>query len=141
MALPKGKASELALYFDNEKHGRGVGVLHFRAFTQGDQITRAILSLIYCLLAAALTVPILLLHWITVPGFVIGGFILFVQQLRAKKRVINAVGQCPVHGGEVDIRLDPNQWPPAWVHCPECNASLQLVADSRHKKLDSKVEQ
>lgn len=141
MALPKGRASELALYFENEKHGRGIGVLHFRAFTRGDQITRAILSLVYCLLAAALTVLIPILHLITVPGFVVGGIVLFVQQLRSKKRVENAVGQCPVHGGEVDIRLDPHQWPPVWVHCPECRASLQLVADVSGGKFNGEIRQ
>lgn len=140
MALPKGQASLLALHFDNEKHGRGEGVLHYRAFRHGTRVNRAILLLIYCWLAAAATAPVPILHLITVPGFLIGGVILCVQQLRAKTHVERAVGHCPVHGGTVDIRLDHYHWPPTWVHCPECNASLHLIADLSHIELEQEID-
>lgn len=129
MALPKGKAAELVLHFDNEKSGRGEGVLHYRVFSQKDRLNRAILSLVYCWLAALLTLPVLILHWITVPGFLIAGVVLFFQQLRSKALVLRASGTCPVHKSEVDIRLNPNQWPPVWVYCPQCNSSLHLQTD------------
>lgn len=139
MALPKGDAAELALHFDNEKHGKGEGILYYRAFSHSVRVNRAILLLVYCWLAAAVSVLIPILHWITVPGFFIGGVILFVQQLRSKTHVEKAIGQCPVHGAEVDIHLDHHKWPPVWVHCPECNASLHLVADVSHQQLEDKI--
>ncbi|MBL1292489.1 MAG: hypothetical protein COB61_001300 [Thiotrichales bacterium] len=140
MALPKGDAAELALHFDNEKHGRGEGVLHYRAFSQSARVSRAILLLVYCWLVAVVTIPIPILHLIAVPGFFIGGIILFVQQLRSKTHVESALGQCPVHVAEVDIPLEHHMWPPVWVHCPECKASLHLVADVGHQELEDKID-
>ncbi len=139
MALPKGKASQLALHFDNDKHGRGEGVLHYREFSRGVRVNRAILMLVYCWLVAALTALVPILHLITVPGFLIGGIILLVQQLRSKTHVECAVGLCSVHKAEVDIHLNHNQWPPVWVHCPECHASLQLIADVSHQELEQSI--
>ncbi|MBL1432937.1 MAG: hypothetical protein COC09_00635 [Gammaproteobacteria bacterium] len=139
MVLPKGQASVLALHFDNEKHGRGQGVLHYRAFSDVTRISRAVLLLTYCWVIAALTVPIFILHWLTVPGFLMGGIILCVQQLRSKIHVEHAVGHCPVHGAEVDIHLEASQRPPVWVHCPQCHASLHLIADLSHQEFEQEV--
>ncbi len=140
MALPKGTAAELPLHFDNEKHGSGEGTLHYREFSHSDRVTRAILSLVYCWLAAALTLPIFLLHWITVPGFFIAGIYLFFQQLRSKTHVLRAVGYCPVHNEEVSIKLNHHQWPPVWVHCPVCHSSLHLVADRSAEQIEQDIE-
>lgn len=145
MALPKGKAAELALHFDNEKHGRREGKLYYREFSHSNRVNRAILSLVYCWIAAALTLPIFLLHWITVPGFLIAGVVLFFQQLRSKTHVQRAVGCCPVdecpsEGKEVTIRLNHHHWPPVWVHCPECHHSLHLVADKSVEDIEEAIE-
>jgi len=140
MALPKGKTSQLALFFDNDKHGRGQGMLHYRAFNHGVRVNRAVLMLAYCWLAAALTALVPILHFITVPGFLIGGIVLLVQQLRSKTHVERAVGLCPVHKTEVDIHLDHHQWPPVWMHCPQCHASLHLVADISYQELEQSLE-
>lgn len=140
MALPKGTASQLALYFDNDKHGRGQGVLHYQAFSHAVRVNRAILMLVYCWLAAALTVPVPILHLITVPGFLVCGIIFLVQQLRSKTHIERAVGLCPAHKTEVEIHLDHHQWPPMWVHCPECHASLHLVTDISYQELEQSLE-
>ena len=140
MALPKGKAAELALHFDNEKYGRGEGVLHYREFSRGDRINRAILSLIYCWLVGVPAALIPIIHLFTIPAFLIGGIVLFFQQLRSKTHVIRATGICPAHQYEVDIRLNHHQWPPAWVYCPECNNSLHLVADISVKEIEEAIE-
>ena len=138
--LPKGKAAELALHFDNEQCGRGEGVLYYRVFSRGDRVNRAILSLVYCWLAGVPAALIPIIHLFTIPAFLIGGLVLFVQQLRAKTLIVRASGICPVHQHEVDIRLTPRQWPPTWVYCPQCNSSLHLVADVSVQEIEEAIE-
>ncbi len=140
MALPKGKAAELALHFDNEKHGRGEGVLYYRVFNRGNRVNRALLSLVYCWLIGVPAALIPIIHLLTIPAFLIGGIVLFVQQLRTKTQVVRARGICPVHRGEVDICLTPRQWPPTWVYCPQCNSSLHLLADISVQKIEEGIE-
>lgn len=128
--MPRGEAMQSALSFNNDQHGRAEAVLHFSVFNGRQRLLRAVIALFLCWLAALLSLPIVGAHWLLVPGFLIYGVVLFVKNLRSERLVRSVAGRCPVHGGDVNVKLNGDQWPPLWLYCPQCRGSLHVVDDS-----------
>lgn len=103
------------------------GTLTFTQFSSGDRMGRAFAALGLCWVAAGLTVFIPLAHFILTPGFFIGGIILAMKKYKAERLNDNVQVQCPRCDKSVMIELEPEPTLPAYVYCPDCNASLQLT--------------
>lgn len=92
----------------------------------GDRLRRGLVGFGGCLLGAVLSLPIIGAHWVLVPGFIIAAPIVAwwrYSQGQLSDRVELHCGAC---GKDVKIELEPKQRPPAYLYCPECNASVHV---------------
>ena len=89
----------------------------------GRRIGRALVALVVCWALAAASVPILLAHFILVPGLVAAGLVLAYLRFRTTRVLTRIYGACPRCGVEQDFE------PPRWgrkVDCPRCKNQLTL---------------
>ena len=114
----------------NDESGSSEGELHTRLLNAGDRWKRAALGLGVCWLLAIASLPIVGLHWVLVPGFLVAGPVVAYKRYAAGAIVENATGACPACRGEVTIALEPADRLPKWTYCPNCNKPLQLVYHS-----------
>lgn len=103
------------------------GFLHMRMFTPRERLIRALKVWGLAWLLALVSVPIIIAHWVLVPGFFIAGPIWAYKRYRTLGTPDHASGQCPANGEEISVTLEAADRLPLWTHCPVCNSSLQLV--------------
>jgi len=102
--------------------------MHVTVFTQQEQKTRALKSLMAFWAIAALCILIPIAHFILVPGFLIGGVMTASRRWKTKEEGIEATGVCPACHNEIRIKLDRNAELPQWKDCPKCMDPLELQA-------------
>lgn len=97
-----------------------------RTYSNGERKKRAILILLACWAGAVASIPILIAHFVLIPGFLIGGIVLFVKRWKTAEEAENVTGTCPACGKDINIKLDKKNELPQWQYCPECSDSLEL---------------
>ena len=102
------------------------GLLRIKHFDQTDCIKRALSRLGLCWLLSIGSIPIIIVHWVLVPGFFIAGPILAVLAYRTKQINDHAGGECPVCNNEFKIKFDAKENLPKWTYCPNCNDPIHL---------------
>ncbi len=95
-------------------------------FSRKEQKTRAIKALLIFWLIALVSILIPIAHFILVPGFLIAGAIVASRKWRITEEGHEAAGVCPACDQQIVLDLDKNSDLPQWVHCPNCNISLEL---------------
>ncbi len=103
------------------------GVLHFTTFDKNDRIKRSAKMLGLCWLGAAGSIPIILAHWVLVPGFLIAGPILGYKRFHQHSAKEKVTGKCPHCKEEISMNLDAGDQLPKWDYCPNCNKSIQMI--------------
>ncbi len=110
---------------DEQPHGEGI--LHVTRYDKKERSKRALTMLGLCWLAAAGSIPIIIAHWVLVPGFLIAGPVL--AYIRMNQAIVKEgiSGKCPVQDQDIKIDMDPSENLPKWTYCPACKKSIQLV--------------
>lgn len=78
-------------------------------------------------LGAVLSLPIMIVHFILVPGFLIAGPVMAVRRYRVTEVPDYVSGRCPSGKEDFTLALESSARLPMWTHCPQCNASLNLI--------------
>ena len=104
----------------------GDGVLHLRAFDDRERKIRAAKIWALMWLFAVLSLPIIIAHFVLVPGFLIAGPVMAVKRYRVTEVPDHVSGVCPSRKDEFTLALEASDHLPMWKHCPVCQASLQL---------------
>jgi hypothetical protein len=104
-----------------------LGTLNITVYNKNDRVKRALAILGLFWLLAALSIPIVIVHWLLVPGFLIAGPIMAYRRYLSTATTENAAGQCPHCKQDVMIELDSTDTLPKWTYCPACNKPIQLV--------------
>ena len=78
-------------------------------------------------LFAVLSLPIIIAHFVLVPGFLIAGPWLAMKRYRVTEIPDHVSGNCPSGKEEFTLELEASDHLPMWTHCPACNASLHLI--------------
>jgi hypothetical protein len=103
------------------------GVLNVTLFAPNDRTVRALKTLGLFWALSVASIPIIIAHWVLVPGFFIAGPIMAVRRYRMMQSVESAEGTCPACRTEIKLALEPNDALPKWTYCPACNAPIQLL--------------
>lgn len=103
------------------------GELHVTVYDKRDRMIRAAKMLALYWGLALLSVPVMVAHWVLVPGFFLAGPVMAWLRYRVLERKNKVTGQCPVNKNTVTIPLQPADRLPLWTYCPVCEAPLQLV--------------
>lgn len=105
----------------------GEGVLHLKSFDAKERKIRAAKTWALMWLFAVLSLPIIIAHFVLVPGFLIAGPVLAVRRYRVTEVPDHVSGNCPAGKEEFNLPLETSDRLPMWTHCPVCKASLQLT--------------
>ncbi len=116
-----------AIEFKSQSSGKAnPAEMHVVAFSPSERKARAIKSLLIFWLIAILCIPILIAHFILVPGFFIGGIVVASRRWKAEEEGREAIGICPACDQQTTISLDKNPELPQWHDCSKCSASIEL---------------
>jgi hypothetical protein len=105
----------------------GEGVLYIQAFDAKERKMRAAKTWALMWLFAVLSLPIIIAHFVLVPGFLIAGPVMAVRRYRITEVPDHVSGVCPANKDEFDLKLEASDRLPMWSYCPICNSSLQLL--------------
>lgn len=103
------------------------GQLQTTEFDHGDCIKRALLKLGLFWLLAVASLPIVIAHWVLVPGFFLAGPWMAYRTYKITHRRDHVSGDCPGCKEKITIKLEANDELPKWSYCPACNTPLQIT--------------
>jgi len=103
------------------------GVLHLQAFDARERKIRAAKIWGLMWLFAVLSLPIIIAHFVLVPGFLIAGPVMAVKRYKVMEVPDHVSGNCPSGKEDFTLALEVSDHLPMWTHCPTCHASLQLL--------------
>ena len=100
--------------------------LYTTHYDDKDRLKRALQRLGLFLLAAAVTAPIPLAHFLLVPACLFAAFFLSYEAYKAKAIIERAEGQCPTCDEQIKVKFETKDLLPKWTYCPSCNSSLHV---------------
>lgn len=100
---------------------------NFESYNAGDRLGRAFAVLGICLLVAGVTLFIPIAHFVLVPGALIVGIYMFVSRYRMTQSAKSVEVKCPLCEVDVTIKLDPEQQPPFYCYCSNCDGNLHVT--------------
>lgn len=105
----------------------GEAVLYLQSFDTRERKIRAAKIWGLMWLFAVLSLPIIIAHFVLVPGFLIAGPVMAMRRYRVAEIPDHVSGTCPSGKEEFTLELEASDHLPMWTHCPACNASLHLL--------------
>ncbi len=97
-------------------------------YSPRERAVRAAKAWFVCWLLALLSMPIIGLHWLLVPGFTIAGVVLGLRRYRTQEASSALNGECAMCGKDFTLALEQNEHAPLWKYCPHCQAALHVTA-------------
>lgn len=117
-----------AIQFHNndgsKSHAATLDIIHY---DQKDCMKRALMRLGLFWLLSIGSVPIIIAHWVLVPGFFIAGPIMAVIAYKTKQVVDSAKGTCPSCAESIAVKMEAKDTLPKWTYCPSCNNPLHIT--------------
>ncbi len=104
------------------------GGLRLVEYDKGDRTRRAAKAWIISWALAVASLPIIIAHWVLVPGFLIAGPFMARRYYRIERSAKSVNGPCPVCGEECAIELEGNETLPLWSYCKPNRDPVQVVA-------------
>jgi hypothetical protein len=100
------------------------GVLYMQGLSGQRRLIRAakIWALLWVLMVMSL--PLMIIHFILVPGFLIAGPVVAMRRYRVMELPHHGEGHCPCCKQEVSLTADDCNRLPLRMPCPACKASL-----------------
>lgn len=111
----------------NNNETKSSGTMFFTTYNPADRTTRAITALVVCWVLAGVTLFIPIAHFFLVPAFLIAGPVVAFSRYKQMDSKEKVDGTCPLHNGEISIKLENTDQLPKHTYCPECNGAIQLV--------------
>ncbi|HEV8481378.1 MAG TPA: hypothetical protein VGR66_11345 [Candidatus Eisenbacteria bacterium] len=113
-------------YFDQPARPATVALVRY---DHRQRVTRAVLILLACWAAAAVTVLIPILHLILVPAFFLAGPFFAYRRLHEVATVTRVRGACPACGQQIDhVAREP--WKPLLrLDCEHCRRRVTLESE------------
>jgi len=118
---------EQAVVIKDDSNNLSDGTLFFTAFTKADRTARAIKIWVICWILAIVSIPIILAHYILVPGFLIAGPLMARSRLKQIAEMEKVEGECPHHHGPFTLKMEKTDVLPKWAYCPECDKGIQII--------------
>ncbi len=100
--------------------------MHLATYAPPERKKRALKALLGYWLLSVLSIPIMIAHFILVPGFFIAGILVAFKRWKTVEEAENASGQCPACDNRICIGLEKKSELPQWHDCPECSEPLEL---------------
>lgn len=118
---------EVAVEIKDDSNKVTAGTLYFTSFNKADRTRRAITIWVLCWVGAVVSIPIILIHYILIPAFLIAGPVLARAKLKQSIEMEKVEGHCPHHDGPFSLKMEKTDTLPKWAYCPECDKGIQII--------------
>ena len=118
---------EVAVDIKDDSNNVSAGTLFFTSFNKADRTKRAITIWVLCWIGAVVSIPIILIHYILIPAFLIAGPVLARSRLKQTIEMEKVDGHCPHHDGPFSLKMEKTDSLPKWAYCPECDKGIQIL--------------
>ena len=103
------------------------GEVNYLLYDAAERNKRAFKMLALCWGLAVVSIFIIILHWVLVPGLLIAGPIMAVRKHKVTREIESARGTCPACQQDVTFKMEVDETLPKNSYCPQCNAPIQLA--------------
>ncbi len=111
----------------NDKGDSSEGILHLETYDKQDRIKRAAIAWAGFWLLAVLFIPVLIVHFVAIPLFLILGPVFAYKRYNTESIPKEITGNCPTCGEDVQIKLEASDRLPMWSYCSAHNDPIQLL--------------
>lgn len=115
-----------AVVLKHDSAGASPGELHVEVYDSNDRRKRAIKVLLICWGLALASLPIIIAHFVLVPGFFIAGPVFAYRNYHTLSLPKKITGICPSCGQPIELQLESSDKLPMWRYCSACNTSLHI---------------
>jgi len=115
------------------KNDNGVtcdGTLHLMAYDKQERVKRAAIAWGGFWLLAVIFIPIVIVHLVAIPLFLILGPVFAYKRYHAASIPKEVTGRCPTCGEELKIQLETSDRLPMWSYCSAHNDPIQLLENT-----------
>ncbi len=123
-----------SIRFRNQAGKEEPASMHFTLYAAGERKKRALKALLGYWLLAILSLPIMIAHFVLVPGFLLAGILVASKRWKTEQEAESAEGCCPSCGNRICLALDKKNELPQWHDCPECSEPLELRASGEAER-------
>lgn len=118
---------EQSIQFTSQAGEHTPATMHWTKYTPKERKTQALKALLGMWALALLSIPIIIAHFVLVPGFFIAGIVLAYKKSTAGDQdAETATGECPSCNNDICINLERDGSLPQWRYCPNCSESIEL---------------
>jgi len=115
------------------KNGEGAtcdGTLHVETYDKQERVKRAAIALGGFWLLAVIFIPIVIVHLVAIPAFLILGPVFAYKRYHAASIPKEITGRCPTCGEELKVQLEASDRLPMWSYCSAHNDPIQLLENT-----------
>jgi hypothetical protein len=106
------------------------GTLHVRMYSKKDRVLRALAMLGLFWLLAVLAIPLMGIHLILIPAFLVLGPIMAWRRYQMRERNEQVTGECPVCRRAMSLPLDSSDHLPMHTYCPPSGDPIRLIEEA-----------
>ena len=120
-------AREEPIEFQRDGAESRAGNLHITDYNEADRRKRAAKAWAICWALALAAAPIIIVHLVAVPGFLLAGPFMAYRYYHIESVPKKLTGQCPSCQEQISIGLESSDTLPMWTYCPSCNTSIHAI--------------
>ncbi len=102
------------------------GIVHIVEYDHNDRVKRAAKAWIISWALAVASIPLIIAHWVLVPGFLIAGPFMARKYFRIESTPKGVDGPCPLCNQDVAIKMEGSDKLPLWSYCKENRHPVQI---------------
>jgi len=103
------------------------GEVLIEEFDHNDRVKRAAKAWIISWALAVASLPLIIAHWVLVPGFLIAGPFMARRYFRIESVPKTVSGACPICGEDTAIKLEGGDKLPMWTYCSPHRDPVHIV--------------
>jgi len=96
-------------------------------YDHNDRVKRAAKAWLISWGLAIASLPLIIAHWVLVPGFLIAGPFMARRYFRIESTPKKVSGACPICGEETGIKLESSDTLPMWTYCSPHRDPVHVV--------------
>lgn len=127
----KAAGDAIATHVTAEEGAEGEAVVYCAELDSSGRLKRGLKALAVCWGLAVASLPIVVFHFVLVPGFLLAGPVLFVLRFKEERVVLGAMVTCPGCGHVNRLKSRAEEWPIA-MQCDKCREDLALERAPAH---------
>ena len=104
-----------------------VGEVLIEEYDHNDRVKRAAKAWIISWALAVASLPLIIAHWVLVPGFLIAGPFMARRYFRIESIPKKVSGACPIYGEEIAIKPESSDKLPMWTYCSPHRDPVHIV--------------